>query len=263
MVVSIVRWRHLSKQVRQVQICTGNWLCLFVIPGHVVISKEVSKTDLLDHYWSFEQILYIRLVLKCFLRVWYPSNPYYIQSVWATNLDNLNDNLIYNWLNRNVTDANTLNVRPDTFPCECLFWHFYKHVIMQCNLVQFVAKILLHIWSLQNKYMTLLLLLLKPSSTCVLAFVPVAIGHIYIYKVYMISILPLLCVLVPGAPPGTAGPGRPPGRRGAPLQQRHQQSQLRPTRFHLSVHPSAVNGETAPSKSSHHQQWNKSKLTLI
>lgn len=63
----------------------------------------------------------------------------------------------------------------------------------------------------------------------------------------MISILPLLCVLVPGAPPGTAGPGRPPGRRGAPLQQRHQQSQLRPTRFHLSVHPSAVNGETTPS----------------
>lgn len=79
----------------------------------------------------------------------------------------------------------------------------------------------------------------------------------------MISILPLLCVLVPGAPPGTAGPGRPPGRRGAPLQQRHQQSQLRPTRFHLSVHPSAVNGETAPSKSSYHQHWNKSKLTLI
>lgn len=63
----------------------------------------------------------------------------------------------------------------------------------------------------------------------------------------MISSLPLLCVLVPGAPPGTAGPGRPPGRRGAPVQQRHQQSQLRPTRFHLSVQPSAVSGETAPS----------------
>lgn len=67
-------------------------------------------------------------------------------------------------------------------------------------------------------------LLLKPCLTCVLAFMPDAIGHIVIYKVYMR--LPLLCVLVPGAPPGTAGPGRPPGRRGAPLQQRHQQSQL-------------------------------------
>lgn len=155
--------------------------------------------------------------------------------------------VIYNSLSTNVTDANTLNVRPDAFPCECLFRHFCKHVIMQCNLVQVVAKILLHIWSLQKKCMASLLL--KPSSTCVLAFVPVAIRHIVIYKVYMISRLPLLCVLVPGAPPGTAGPGRPPGRCGAPLQQRHQQSQLQPTRFHLSVHPSAVNGETAPSKS--------------
>lgn len=38
MVVSIVRWRHLSKQVRREQICIG-----FVIPGYIVIYKEVSQ----------------------------------------------------------------------------------------------------------------------------------------------------------------------------------------------------------------------------
>lgn len=43
MVVSIVRWRHLSKQVRRVQMFIG-FVCFYT-----VIYKEVSKTDLLDH----------------------------------------------------------------------------------------------------------------------------------------------------------------------------------------------------------------------
>lgn len=76
MVVSIVRWKHLSKQVGWVQLC--NWFCNCLL-YHVILSYTiVSRTDLSDHYWSFEQILCIIYVLKCY----YSASP-----VWDTNLN--------------------------------------------------------------------------------------------------------------------------------------------------------------------------------
>lgn len=48
MLVSIVRWRHLSKQVCRVQICNCLFFYFSVILGYIVIYKEVSKLI----YWT-------------------------------------------------------------------------------------------------------------------------------------------------------------------------------------------------------------------